>query len=996
MSEEENKKPEERRLKKVSGINVIRSDSDPASSYVICSRICQQMQIADLVIVDVSTQNPNVFYEFGMAVALEKMILPICFSESFYKLDVPEKLRELKAESDKKTGLLYHTAEDEPKKDPYDEILHHIGCYPWRKTLFEYYGICFKQYVPESDRDDTYPVSIKYIDFEDATKEAYGFTDIQYNRFPYDAKIKIEGITEEVKIGSKIYEILKSHYNQADREDNTLVVYTIDGFLNEDQAGRCIVNFYHNITEKMQEEQCFCGERVGVLVQAQVIPDNDKDAKKERHILYNVGEIIHIGVDQATYLASKEKVKAEDVLRYLYKDRESESVFRKETKGYIKEFIGNRGMIMYPDYPVYVKRIKSQIIPDPFNDIEQEAPFCLYHVMLKNLRYTNEIVVDITNNCLQSLFWLGAAHGSEVDAITVKQELSERERIMLEGDAVDKNRNVFDVSGLWTAYYYSHDTEGFYHQLALAQFGIEKHSKIIPYDVKWYGLKKWEYLEYDKVGDHGDHRNFYHEDQRNDKAAESAQKQRKLALESYYRRKFWNAMLRYNRLRIYMPQHDDVDHEDHEPRLRAAKWDIDAVSGLTHYLSKRSVIGDYLVITLPEKMADDMAEKVNFICIGQPVTPLQKNLSEHIRQKWQGAQNDQYRKYHHFNVIHEYGRTGDHSMEVFDSVNGKKKIVFQGKGFVCEELSRHDRQRLFRDHPWSVCEDCESLPMRYEQQCPFKGHPSHKEIAQLILWREDNKEAGDQHFRVSLIGSSGPATFGLSSLFVDEGQKLRDLIDLNTARGSDENGIKDFDNTLLYALQEKVRGKMIALICHDLQVKISGNIKQDIREEKQEHYVKQVLYAVRSYLRTILYRYFLPFLTEKDMNRICNETVMFVNTLKAAKQSPFYLDDQFWVNNDKDVIQAFYENRTTDISGTLREILFNFKGLEAFYEIEVTHRSTEKSVQNPSEDSGSDPVQDKPYCIRADSSAGWQSREKKNKRQKDNRRITSIKMLNEI
>lgn len=65
--------------------------------------------------------------------------------------------------------------------------------------------------------------------------------------------------------------------------------------------------------------------------------------------------------------------------------------------------------------------------------------------MLRNLRYTNEIVVDITNNCLQSLFWLGAAHGSEVDAITVKQVLSEKERIIIEGSANDNNRNVFDV-----------------------------------------------------------------------------------------------------------------------------------------------------------------------------------------------------------------------------------------------------------------------------------------------------------------------------------------------------------------------------------------------------------------------------------------------------------------------------------------------------------------------------------------------------------------------
>ncbi len=39
----------EEELDKVEKIRVVRSDSDPASNYVICSGICQQMQIADLV-----------------------------------------------------------------------------------------------------------------------------------------------------------------------------------------------------------------------------------------------------------------------------------------------------------------------------------------------------------------------------------------------------------------------------------------------------------------------------------------------------------------------------------------------------------------------------------------------------------------------------------------------------------------------------------------------------------------------------------------------------------------------------------------------------------------------------------------------------------------------------------------------------------------------------------------------------------------------------------
>lgn len=115
----------------VKEIEVVRSDSDPASNYVVCSRICQQMQIADLVIVDVSYQNANVFYEFGMAVALRKLILPICYSESFYKMVTPETL--------KKKEVM-----DVMSKDEWGTIEHHIGFYPWRKNLFEFYGIRYR------------------------------------------------------------------------------------------------------------------------------------------------------------------------------------------------------------------------------------------------------------------------------------------------------------------------------------------------------------------------------------------------------------------------------------------------------------------------------------------------------------------------------------------------------------------------------------------------------------------------------------------------------------------------------------------------------------------------------------------------------------------------------------------------------------------------------------------------------------------------------------
>ena len=1012
-------------LVKVKKINVIRADSDPASNYIICSRICQQMQIADLIIVDVSTQNPNVFYEFGMAVSLDKLILPVCFSESFYKLEIPEELRKLKVEK-----------REQYEKGEKESVLHHIGCYPWRKRLFEYYGIRYKQ--NETDGKDENAgikgkkASIFYVSFDDATDEKHGFSDIQYNHFPYNETI--DGSDKDDKrIGRIIYKTLSESYNAATKWQNTLVVYTIEGFLNEDQAGLCIVNFYHSITEKMQREKCFRGERVGVLVQNQVIPDSDKDAKQERHLLYNVGEIIHIGVNQATYLTSKKKVLAEDVLPEFDEEMKSKTESTldteriKELQRRIKEFIGNRGMIIYPDYPVYVKRITNKTTPDILENGKGRTGcsiadfFCLYHVMLRNLRYTNEIVVDITNNCLQSLFWLGAAHGSEVDAITVKQELSEKERIIIEGSAKDNSRNVFDVSGLWTAYYYSYDTEGFYHQLALAQFGIEKHSKIIPADAKWHGFKRWEYLKLHERDEDEE------ENTSDSKAKEDAGKKSRLALESYYRRRFWNAMLRYNRLRIYLPQHDDKDVEDQDPRLRAAKWDMDAVSGLTHYLSKRAVIGEYLALTMPQSAKDPVAQKVNFICIGQPVEPLGEKLTTYILKK---LPVDSEYKEENINIVHQsYGKNGE--IVLFKE---NPEIKVQVKGFICMNQENSTDKKFLRLHPWSGCEKCERnkdnsgsrildeyMEPNEQSNCPFTEYSAHTEIAQLILWREDGEMKGSRHFRVSLIGSSGPATFGLSSLFVDEGQKLHDFL-------NDDNKSGEQDNCLLYELQKTVRKKIYEIVMEKLKYGIEKIISpQDNLSEKQQKYVTLVWYTIYSYLSTVLYRYFLPFLTEKDIHRIESGITIFLNTMKAARQSPFCLDYRSGIEQNpgnREISNECINKIVNIIPKLIIKVLEDFRGLEAFYKVVVTHRSAENNFVNAEKqesqdnnviqsdiklvsfDCGDDGSEIKAACY--DSNAGsndgnsekqetsCKRKEFTSDNQRDNRTVASIEMLDEI
>ena len=68
----------------------------------------------------------------------------------------------------------------------------------------------------------------------------------------------------------------------------------------------------------------------------------------------------------------------------------------------IKGHITNRGMLIYPNNPVYVNRVKNRTTGDVLRSLEDEdgraKTFCLYHVMLRTLRYTNEVVVDISKD----------------------------------------------------------------------------------------------------------------------------------------------------------------------------------------------------------------------------------------------------------------------------------------------------------------------------------------------------------------------------------------------------------------------------------------------------------------------------------------------------------------------------------------------------------------------------------------------------------------------
>lgn len=826
--------------KHIKDIQVVRSDSSPASNYVICSRICQQMQIADLIIVDVSSQNANVFYELGMAVALGKMILPICYSESYYRMEDPEKAKDCREYEDK--------------------FGHYIGRFPWRKDLYEYYGIRYK-----SDKSNT-----KYVPL-DIIKEGSFFPDIKYTKFPYHETYK-DGIT----FGEKIYKTLSKGYNDGNIKSNTLVVYTMDSFLNENEAGLCIVNYYHKIVARMRQEQCFCGDRVGVLVQANKIKEPEKDARKKTDLVYDVGEIIQIGTNEATYKATQNKIPSPDEeKRSSSKDETDDSKkFSDELASFIKGYTGNRAMRVYPDNPVFVDRLKKLFQDDIFEQVKKEDnanneckcydgnALCLYHIMLRTLRYTNEIVVEITGNNLQSLFWLGAAHGSDVQAISVIYKDSDRTS-EASGKVINIDRKqtrfVFDVAGLWTAVLRENNSDRFYKQLELVQSSIERRAKLmLPESVL---SMKNDMQDEDKRS----------EAQRK-RRKEERESETKLALESYYRDRFWSPMLSYNQLDIYVSQRSRRD-ENGDPRMDMYKWDFDAISELTNYLSKRKIIGKYKLCALGPNTESEKQKngiRSNFISVGSLSKPLGKQLSAYIWEKCGGRESN--------------------------------TIRFFDKSDVCEKTN--DAQK--NDLP--VC---------------TVGTPS--EIAQLVLWRETAGNPHEyEHYCVSISGNSGPATLALSSFFVSQEQKEKLLRSAT-------------DSTyFLYELQSKIRVKFKNEFFRRLsQMEKKTKSGRQWNTEKGElgEFFRSTKKAISAYFQTVLYRYFFPFLTEKDIIRIYNGMKMFLNALISAQISPFSLN--FLEEDIRDIIGS--------ISATLLETLNSLRGVETFYCVDVRHDIREES-----------------------------------------------------
>lgn len=991
--------------RKVKKINPIRSDATYASNFVMCSRVCQQIMIADLIIVDVSVENANVFYELGMAIALGKLILPICSHESYFSRNYPtEKDKAIFSKIYKNTSHddFYSAIEANKKKisenqrsaasdkfkrtmaEKYDNgfvLERHLGYFPWRKQLFEHYGIRFRNTKLSKQFDDSKSVPeyidwtlqeqiTRYIGFQYVREPLLELSDQYLTTFPYADRIPDRnGSQSDKQVGEMLYNRLQQSYNYAGYQDNTVVIYITDGFLNEEQSGRCMVNYYNNFTKKLQESGCFCGDRVGVLVQESKIPERRKDSRMKESILYDTGEIFLIAVNEATYWAQHQKIGWEikagrsnskdvhldrnpesnhsDESKDVHSDRNPESNSSDESseKYFLKDYLCNKGMIILPEKPVYVKRLMDKLQPEISRDLyqaesnnasENDHFYCLFHIMLENLKYTNQVVVDITDNSLTSLFWLGAANGANIPSIFVKWDRGDDERKELVEELLrrgEKNvdyitnpgRNIFDVAGLWTALLRTNDIDGFYRQIALAQMDIEQQSKLIfqfpdgssaeRKQLTMMQLTKSEYKNLLKIRNH----------------AEAEQ------WEAFYREQFWKAMLCNNKIYFFLEGHSgEVQKSDSKEcilRNHVVERDLESISMLSQYLSKHSLTGEFEIKILGTDVPSESAENLCFISVGSDVKPFTEDSNGNKNSK-------------NGSLVDHILKTVSNKSSVYNirkpSINStsKESICHDRRGFEWEYGDKNFF--VFTTLPSPSCFTSEKPSSPKYATCIHKGEsaknliyiiegtkqsnlstevnttfniPSnsctsnlegknvHIQLAQIVFWREKN---GNNAYvnQVALNGVSGPATKALTFLLV----------------GNEGSG----ERYVLSQLQEKIRANFIKNFKGKLR--ITGRNRQSDSSQSAEKVhtcLKSLKWQAVEYLNHVLYQYFLPFLSVADEMCLANGMRYYLRSYAAAN------------TEGAGVSWNTIHNQIDCIEQNFRELIESLCGVQALYQVDV-------------------------------------------------------------
>lgn len=346
----------------------------------------------------------------------------------------------------------------------------------------------------------------------------------------------------------------------------------------------------------------------------------------------------------------------------------------------------------------------------------------------------------------------------------------------------------------------------------------------------------------------------------------------KSKFESYYRNRFWNHMLSDNKLNLDLNCKNTKDAEGtkgakgtedkKQPIIYASKWDVEAVSALSKYLSRRQSIGKYQIEMVSDKKKYDMH---NFISIGADVknvfTAVAENgqndsskepcdLSRYIndnckaypglkidifkgngtisafKRKIIGEQKEDENKNGNYEYYYSYSATNN----CMGCITKKDNNTKPSPNWFYS--SRENLEQIKTDE--NGCRNYRNNP------CPILAHYTgsnsdsytHNQLGQMLMWRDKDSNGAVKYY-VSLVGVSGPATSSLALLLVNTKEKSEET---QATKKDCEYALSD--------LQEIVREKLIKNIIENLDKLFpdkSGESKQNGETETDTNIAIEII-----------------------------------------------------------------------------------------------------------------------------------------------------------
>lgn len=877
-----------------------RADFSVSTGHVICNRVCDLIQVADIVMIDVSRPNPNVFYELGMAMSMGKDILPVCF-----------------------TKIYYYKSKIEIEYD------NQIKYFPKIKELYEYFSLyCHANGTPKA-----------YGPYKDSVEEKK------------NSGYKFDDENEKLCVGEFMYRLLAdgiTKNNDEGSKKNTLMLYSEKGIevskTEHDKLAKFseIIENVRKITEAVSNPQLFHGDQALILAQDNKLYEKDIDNDKGKLIGYNVADITKDGVQKAIEKAQENSV--------FSRPRFEEKPEGEEHKHHSQAFIA------YGRSPIFMERIRSashrelrlftdvvlkQANNENNNDDDNNAsngnvylsvkeeykkypewntPFYTYlNVMVTYMRYANQVLIDTYANDIVAYFWLGVCHAAGVDTVRIertftdddKQNEEERkERARQRGgeavftDTEDEYyktiRSVFDVAGLWCAYVNARNIQDYLLQLEKVEVGILEHhyayvdGKVGEIEINEYLKRRSrepslaenieKALEWPKTDDN--HKiegclenikgkieeirsalNQYHE---NEELISEYNNKKDVLQERYYRHVFWQAMGR-GVVKFYQgidrtDTHQIKDKADanqvENGELSNAKWHVGVWDQKTTGLLTQQMLMYQKAVPLSIEVverqsrektgetAGKQADVVSAIYVGdnRVNAKCREFLSELPKPKPDYIQ-----------LVGNIGKDAEKNAKT-DECASHRKI-----NSICMDESWFQ--------PTEKCFKCE----KKGENCPHQFQNSFDSYGGLFLQRKDGMN------NVYIIGGSGVTTYAMASIFVDADLRYSGLF---MDGHSDENGDKmlsllqaDIRSTYISKCLEKIRGESETETSSTTRVTLSGILKEDgvkkmLSGDDQEKKMKlnaqgtdlENWKAIQAYVDRLFSRYFIPFVTNDEMH----------------------------------------------------------------------------------------------------------------------------------